>query len=259
MLGDNNLTVGTNDIDTAFSGTIYGQGSLVKIGSGVLTLQPNHEIAANTWGLILVSGSIVKLDFTGSPEIIASLKVNGVPQPPGIYGGPMSGAPAPNILPEFEGSGTVSVGPVSNPFDFNGDGKTDYVLQNVSTHQTALWYLNNNIFLGGASGPTLPAGWSLVDVADFNGDGKPDYALFNPITRQTAIWYMNNNDFIGGAYGPTLPSGWSLVATGDFNYDTKPDYVLYNASTRQTATVVHEQSTLFWQRLTVRLFRLAGA
>src|SRR6185436_7669239 len=72
--------------------------------------------------------------------------------------------------------------PPPNRFDFNGDGKTDYVLQNVSTRQTALWYLNNNTFLGGADGPTIPAGWSLVDVADFNGGGKPDYALFNPIT-----------------------------------------------------------------------------
>jgi N-acetylneuraminic acid mutarotase len=125
--------------------------------------------------------------------------------------------------------------PTPNPFDFNGDGKTDYVLQNVSTHQTALWYLNNNTFLGAAYGPTIPAGWSLVDVADFNGGGKPDYTLFNLTTRQTAIWYMNNNAFIGGAYGPTLPSGWSLAATGYFNNDSKPDYVLYNASTRQTA------------------------
>jgi len=129
----------------------------------------------------------------------------------------------------------TTLSPPVVPFDFNGDGKTDYVLQNVSTRQTALWYLNNNTFLGGASGPTIPASWSLVDVADFNGEGKPDYALFNPTTRQTAIWYMNNNALIGGAYGPTLPSGWSLVATGDFNNDSKPDYVLYNASTRQTA------------------------
>jgi hypothetical protein len=64
----------------------------VKVGSGVLTLQANDCIADSV-GLILVSGSIIKLDFTGSPDVIASLKVNGVPQPPGIYGGPMSGAP----------------------------------------------------------------------------------------------------------------------------------------------------------------------
>jgi Kelch motif protein/VCBS repeat protein len=120
-------------------------------------------------------------------------------------------------------------------YDFNHDGKPDYVLYNASTHQTAVWYMNNNVFLGGAFGRTLPAGWNLIDVADFNGDGNPDYALFNPTTRQTAIWYLSGVTFIGGAFGPTLPGGWTLVATGDFNNDCEPDYVLYNASTRQTA------------------------
>ena len=109
-LGANRLTVGTRNINTSFSGVISGTGLLSKVGSGVLTLQSNHCIA-DTVGLILVSGSTIKLDFTGPPDIIASLKVDGVPQPPGIYGGPMSGAP--NVLPEFAGSGTVSVGPLS--------------------------------------------------------------------------------------------------------------------------------------------------
>jgi len=46
--------------------------------------------------------------------------------------------------------------------DFNGDAKPDYVLFNAITHQTAIWCLNNNIYIGGAYGPTLPIGWSLV-------------------------------------------------------------------------------------------------
>ena len=69
--------------------------------------------------------------------------------------------------------------------DFNGDSKPDYVLYNASTRGTAVWYLNNNVFLGSAYGPTLPAGWTLVDAADFNRNGETDYALFNPSTRQT--------------------------------------------------------------------------
>ena len=44
-------------------------------------------------------------------------------------------------------------------YDFNQDGKRDYVLYNAVTHQTAVWYLNNNVFVGGAFGPTLPANW----------------------------------------------------------------------------------------------------
>ena len=45
FLGANNLTVGTNGINTSFSGVISGSGSLAKIGSGILTLQANDCIA----------------------------------------------------------------------------------------------------------------------------------------------------------------------------------------------------------------------
>jgi hypothetical protein len=46
--------------------------------------------------------------------------------------------------------------------DFNGDGGPDYLLYKASTRQTAIWYLNNNVYVGSAYGPTLPAGWSLI-------------------------------------------------------------------------------------------------
>jgi hypothetical protein len=46
--------------------------------------------------------------------------------------------------------------------DFNRDGSPDYTLYKASTRQTAIWYLNNNVYVGGAFGPILPAGWSLV-------------------------------------------------------------------------------------------------
>ena len=134
FLGANSLTVGTNGINTSFSGVISndGQGgALAKIGTGILTLQANDCIA-DTVGLILVSGSIIKLDFTGPPDVIASLKVNGVPQPPGIYGGPTSGAP--NVLLEFAGSGTVEAGPIST-------------LGNISTR--ALVQTGDNVMIGG--------------------------------------------------------------------------------------------------------------
>ena len=46
--------------------------------------------------------------------------------------------------------------------DFNGDGHPDYVLYNWRTTQTAIWYLNNNIYIDGAWGPNLFTGWSLI-------------------------------------------------------------------------------------------------
>jgi hypothetical protein len=118
-------------------------------------------------------------------------------------------------------------GSCASRYDFNGDGYPDFVLYNVSTLQTEIMYLNNNVAIGTADAPTLPAGWSLIDEDDFNGDGHPDYLLFNSSTGQTAIAYMNNNVVIGVALGPTLPLGWQLIAAGDFNGDCEPDYVVY--------------------------------
>jgi hypothetical protein len=85
------------------------------------------------------------------------------------------------------------------------DGHPDYLLFNPATRRTGIWYMNNNVHISGAFGPTLPAVWQVAGVADFNLDGHPDYLLFNPATRRTAIWYMNNNVHVGGAFGPTLP------------------------------------------------------
>jgi hypothetical protein len=119
--------------------------------------------------------------------------------------------------------------------DFNGDAKPDYVLYNADTRQTAIWYMDNNVFVSGAWGPTLPLNWELKDVADFNSDSQADYALFYPNRGYTAIWYMSGATLVGGASGPTLPGSWELAATADFNGDNKPDYVIYNGITHQTA------------------------
>jgi DNA-binding beta-propeller fold protein YncE len=59
------------------------------------------------------------------------------------------------------------------------------VLYNASTRQTAIWYRNNNLFAGGAFGPTLPSGWGLAAVGDFNADSKPDYVLYQHGVKST--------------------------------------------------------------------------
>jgi FG-GAP-like repeat len=90
--------------------------------------------------------------------------------------------------------------------DVNGDGQPDYVLYNANTRQTGFWYLNNNVYVSSAYGPSLAGTpWQLVAVGDSNGHGRPDYVLYNANTRQSGLWYLNNNVYISSAYGPTLP------------------------------------------------------
>jgi hypothetical protein len=117
--------------------------------------------------------------------------------------------------------------------DFNGDGSPDYVLQTARTHQTAIWYLDNNVYVDFALGPTLTP-WRLAAVADFNHDSHGDYSLFNPVTGLTGIYYLDNNVYTGSAWGPTFPPVWTLVGAADFNGDSKPDYLLYNVRSGQT-------------------------
>src|SRR6476619_3620464 len=128
----------------------------------------------------------------------------------------------------------VRISPSLPPTDFNGDARPDLLLFNATTRETAVWYMNNNVRIGRANGPTLTGVWTVASVADFNRDDHPDYLLFNTATRATWIWYMNNNVRIGNAFGPTLPVGWRVFALGDFNTDGYPDYVLFNANTGGT-------------------------
>ncbi|HEX4708440.1 MAG TPA: NF038122 family metalloprotease, partial [Candidatus Udaeobacter sp.] len=107
--------------------------------------------------------------------------------------------------------------PIAVPYDFNNDAHSDFLLSNGATRQTAIWYLNNNVLIGTAFGPTLPGGWQVVGVGDFNRDGHPDYLLFNSVSRATVIWYMNNNVHVSSTTGPTLPGGWSVSALADIN------------------------------------------
>jgi len=132
FLGANRLRVGTNNLSTTFSGYILNdeQGSLTKVGSGLLTLQPYNLSFSEDLNLMLVRGSPIKLNYRGS-YVIASLKINGVLQPPGIYGGPMSGAP--HIVPEFRGTGSVHVFPST--------------LANISTR--AFVQTGDNVVIGG--------------------------------------------------------------------------------------------------------------
>jgi FG-GAP-like repeat len=128
--------------------------------------------------------------------------------------------------------------------DFNGDAAPDLVVRRTNSHQTGVLYLNGNVVIGAAVGPTLPAGWSLAAAADFDGDGKADYALFNSATGQTAIVYLSDVTVVGAAAGPSLSAGWELVAATDFNGDGHPDYVLYKPSTHETA-IWHLNNNVF--------------
>jgi autotransporter-associated beta strand protein len=109
VLGSNNLTVGSNNLSTVFSGVIAGAdptgqggfitgGSLTKIGTGTLTLSGVNTYTGNTkitGGVLQVDGSITSNTFVGRHGTLAGTgTINGVV----TNGGTVSPGDAPGTL-----------------------------------------------------------------------------------------------------------------------------------------------------------------
>ena len=73
FLGKHNLSVGSNNLDTAFGGVIQGEGTLTKIGKGTLVLT---GAAAYLGGTFVERGRLLVNNITGSGTGQGSVQVN---------------------------------------------------------------------------------------------------------------------------------------------------------------------------------------
>ncbi len=93
-----------------------GRGNVSLTASSVtLTLQngATNNYIADSANLSLVNGSTINLNFSGNPDAISSLVIDGIAQAPGLYGSATSGAPFQR--PEFFGSGELLVTAIPEP------------------------------------------------------------------------------------------------------------------------------------------------
>ncbi|WP_441238275.1 FG-GAP-like repeat-containing protein [Bradyrhizobium sp. 930_D9_N1_4] len=123
--------------------------------------------------------------------------------------------------------------------DLNGDGKTDLLFLNSTTHGVAIWQLDGTKVTAAPQIGTINAagGWSYTGIGDFNGDGKTDLLFLNPTTHGVAIWQMDGTKITAAPQIGTINAagGWSYTGSGDFNGDGKTDLLFLNATTRGVA------------------------
>ena len=74
--------------------------------------------------------------------------------------------------------------------DFNGDGQTDILLQNVNQGWSGIWEMNGTTPTKFTALPTTN-GATIAGIGDFNGDGQTDILLQNVNQGWSGIWEMN--------------------------------------------------------------------
>jgi hypothetical protein len=117
--------------------------------------------------------------------------------------------------------------------DFNGDGKTDLLFLNDTTHGVAVWEMNGSQVTANPQIGTINAsgGWHFADVGDFNGDGKSDLLFLNDTTHGIAIWQMDGTQVTANPQIGILDPGFHYSGQGDYNGDGKADLLFTNDTT----------------------------
>ena len=126
-----------------------------------------------------------------------------------------------------------SAAPTSDaPVDFNGDGKTDFVVVRNTGGGSGgqiTWFWN----LNGSAAPTAAAAWGISTdkfvSGDYDGDGKDDIAVWRPGAATVAAFYILNSatsTLRQEAFGQT---GDDASVVGDYNGDGKDDLAVYRS------------------------------
>jgi autotransporter-associated beta strand protein len=199
-----NLTIGSNNLSTTFSGEIAGTGgSLTKIGSGTLVLEGANTYTGDTnvnRGVLQVDGSITSNTFVNRRGTLAGMgTING------------------NVT----NNGTVSPGSAGAPGMLSVTGnytQAQYAtlmiqLAGMSPDQFSALNVMGNANLNGFLDPVLLNGFVpsigdsfvFLNYASFTGGfSRILHPLFNNGTEQWSVIYQNNNAIL--TVGPnTIP------------------------------------------------------
>jgi hypothetical protein len=139
--------------------------------------------------------------------------------------------------------------------DFNGDGRPDLAVGDVTTSASILMNVGGSGLLAApvTLGPGNSALKPAVGVGDFDGDGRPDLAVASYSGTTALVWILPNTTPAGASmptfappqsfgsrgtlahYSPTLPS----LVTGDFNGDGRVDLAVTDGAADRVAVLLN--------------------
>ncbi|QPJ62793.1 MAG: DUF1749 domain-containing protein [Candidatus Nitronauta litoralis] len=152
------------------------------------------------------------------------------------------------IFSSFEEATVIDVAgnwTLENTGHFNSDNKTDLLITNTVTGESAVIEMDGST----ATGPTsiftfAPAtGWSVKDTGDFNGDGKTDVLILHS-TGALGVLVMDGLVFQSFYVPGGLLSQWDLVNVGNYDVSNKADFLIFDTSTGDLMTAVQDGTTI---------------
>lgn len=137
-----------------------------------------------------------------------------------------------SLIAQFEPTADINTGGNrATHNDINGDGKSDVLFTNSTTHQLLYWLMNGSKFAGWAAF-TTSSKYKAIATGDFNGDGHTD--ILWDAAGTLHMWLNDGRGgFVDKVFLATPSSGWRVVGTGDIDDRGNDDIFWYNPSTHQ--------------------------
>ena len=204
-LGSRNLTVGTNNLSTTFSGTIAGSdGSLSKIGSGTFTLSGSNTYTGTT---TLSQGALLAANTSGSATGTGAVAItSGTLGGSGIIAGAVTvgGGTGSNLAPAFGSNKNVTLTLQSSLTLQTGAAYT-YTFKTRNTQAKADLVIANGVTISGATivlkgktQGTITAGTVLTVIS--NTSASPISGTFSNLA-DSAIVSIGGNNFQASYHG----------------------------------------------------------
>ncbi|MDQ4120106.1 MAG: VCBS repeat-containing protein [Acidobacteriota bacterium] len=204
-------------------------------------------------GDIVYFGQVVIQSGTNPPQAITRFSNNTTPRSSAAwFGGGLDTAAgssstvysATNRTANFPTGGALTPGaqnvgtfaPKDAPVDFNGDGRTDYVVtgfaRGTSTQTEKVWYVQPN---GGAANTSYQRQFGFfTDInvpEDYDGDGRDDIAVWRvvPTDQNRAYFYIlrsSDNTLQIQQFGTV---GDNPTVVGDYDGDNRADVAVFRS------------------------------